>query len=108
MSATTAAAAEQRYAITRARQNLTTTARLDTLRDHHTATSARMWGFTTIYLIDAAYGADTAARVRAAHRAVPNDLTALRKFWASVLPMGDAAEHTAWATTAAAVAVIDR
>lgn len=87
---TAAAAAEQRYAIARARQKLTTTARLDTLRAHRDVTSARMWGFTTIYMIDAAYGADTAARIRAAHRAVPDDVTAIRKFWATVLPMSDA------------------
>lgn len=90
MIATATAAAEQRYAIARARRNLTTTARLDTLRAHRDVTSARMWGFTTIYMIDAAYGADTAARIRAAHRAVPDDLPAIRKFWATVLPMSDA------------------
>ena len=90
MIATARAAAEQRYAIARARQNLTTTARLDTLRAHRDVTSARMWGFTTIYMVDAVYGADTAARIRAAHRAVPDDVTALRKFWATVLPMSDA------------------
>ena len=90
MIATATAAAEQRYAIARARQNLTTTARLDTLRAHRDVTSARMWGFTTIYMVDAVYGADTAARIRAAHRAVPDDLPAIRKFWATVLPMVDA------------------
>ena len=90
MIATARAAAEQRYAIARARQNLTTTARLDTLRAHRDVTSARMWGFTTIYMVDAVYGADTAARIRAAHRAVPDDVTAIRKFWATVLPMSDA------------------
>lgn len=90
MIATARAAAEQRYAIARARQNLTTTARLDTLRAHRDVTSARMWGFTTIYMVDAVYGADTAARIRAAHRAVPDDLPAIRKFWATVLPMSDA------------------
>lgn len=90
MIATARAAAEQRYAIARARQNLTTTARLDTLRAHRDVTSARMWGFTTIYMVDAVYGADTAARIRAAHRAVPDDLPAIRKFWATVLPMVDA------------------
>ena len=90
MIATARAAAEQRYAIARARQNLTTTARLDTLRAHRDVTSAHMWGFTTIYMVDAVYGADTAARIRAAHRAVPDDLPAIRKFWATVLPMSDA------------------
>lgn len=80
----------QRHTLALTRQKLTTTARLDTLRAHVDVTSARMWGFTTLYMIDAAYGADTAERIRAAHRAVPNDVTALRAFWASVLPMGDA------------------